>query len=279
METRKKLHLCHHHLRHLLNNMTYQLYQQDCIEWMQQQPDACIDVVVSSPPYNRGIAYNTYKDRKTDYLQWQQQVWTQVCRILKPSGHLFVNIAGNGRDPFLATEVAQTVPWQVQNNIVWAKAVEFQGHIYGRSTVNINAQYVLPHGHETVWHFTQRGKTPIDITASSVPYRPEFAEDNARRTGRTHRPTTTCWHIPYETTGYMGKAAAELKGEKGHPAIFPRELVRHCLRVAGIQSGQQVYDPFAGTGTTLAVAAEFGAIGIGTEIDSDYCEFIHKRMQ
>ena len=116
---------------------------------------------------------------------------------------------------------------------------------------------MLPHGHETVWHFTQRGQTPIDIAASSVPYRPEYAEDNFRRTGRTTRPTTTCWHIPYETTGYMGKDARDIKGDKGHPAIFPRELVRHCLRVAGAQPGHIIYDPFAGTGTTLVVAKEF----------------------
>jgi DNA modification methylase len=77
----------------------------------------------------------------------------------------------------------------------------------------------------------------------------------------------------------MGKDAKEVKGDKGHPAIFPRELVRHCLQVAGIQPGQRVYDPCAGTGTTLAVAKEFGAVGVGTEIDPDYCAFIHQRLK
>ena len=258
--------------------MAYQLHEQDCVEWMQTQPDASIDIIVSSPPYNKGIAYNGYQDRRSDYLTWMSEVWSQACRILRPTGHLFLNIAGSPGQPFLAYEVAGSVPWRVQNNIVWAKAVEFKGHIYGRSTVNINSKYRLPNGHETVWHFTEKGKTPIDIAASSVPYRPEFAEDNFQRTGRRTRPTTTCWHIGYETTGYMGQAAATLKGHKSHPAIFPRELVRHCLRVAGAQPGQRVYDPFAGTGTTMTVAEEFGCKAIGTEIDSDYAAFIHKRM-
>ena len=258
--------------------MTYQVYNQDCLAWMQQQADATIDIIVSSPPYNRGIKYNSYTDQRTDYLNWQQQVWTEACRILKPTGHLFLNIAGNSRDPFLAYEVAKLVPWRVQNNISWAKAIEFKGHIYGRSTVNINSKYVLPHGHETVWHFTQQGQTLISLTQSAVPYRPEFAEDNAKRTGRTTRPTTTCWHIPYETTGYMGKNAKELKGDKGHPAIFPRDLVRHCLNVAGAQPGQTVYDPFGGTGTTIVVAKEMGLNGITTEIDVDYYNFIKGRI-
>jgi site-specific DNA-methyltransferase (adenine-specific) len=258
--------------------MTYQLHNQDCLDWMKTQADATVDIIVSSPPYNRGIAYNGYKDRRTDYLEWQEQIWQEACRILKPTGHLFLNICGNSKDPFLAYEVARLVPWTVQNNIVWAKAVEFKGHIYGRSTVNINSKYVLPHGHETVWHFTQKGKTPISLTQSAVGYRPEYAEDNFKRTGRKTRPTTTCWHIPYETTGYMGQDANKLKGDKGHPAIFPRDLVRHCLNVAGAQPGQTVYDPFAGTGTTLVVAKEMGLLGIGTEIDPDYAAFIHERM-
>lgn len=258
--------------------MTYTLHNQDCLEWMNTQADHSIDIIVSSPPYNKGIAYNGYQDQRRDYLEWQREVWIQACRILRPTGHLFLNIAGSPREPFLAYEVARSVPWRVQNNIVWAKAIEFQGHIYGRSTVNINAQYRLPNGHETVWHFTAKGKTPIDIQASAVPYRPEYAEDNFQRTGRRTRPTTTCWHIPYETTGYMGQDAAAVKGEKGHPAIFPRELVRHCLRVAGAKPGQTVYDPFAGTGTTLLVAQEFGCDAVGTELDSDYCAFIHQRL-
>ena len=258
--------------------MTYQLHNLDCQEWMRSQPDHSIDIVVTSPPYNKNIAYNSYQDRRSDYLDWITEINRELCRVLKPQGHFFLNLAGSSQDPLLPYRVADAVPWRVQNHIVWAKAIEFRGHIHGRSTVNVRAQYRLPNGHETVWHFTQNGSTPIDIAASSVPYRPEFAEDNFRRTGRNTRPTTTCWHIPYETTGYMGQDSKELKGERGHPAIFPRELVRHCLRVAGARSGFRVYDPFAGTGTTLVVAREFGCEAIGTEIDADYCAFIHKRM-
>jgi len=252
------------------------IINSDCLDWMQQQPDQSVGIIVSSPPYNRGIAYNTYQDRRTDYLEWMQQVWQQACRILRADGHLFVNVAGSAQDPFLAYQVAQTVPWRVQNHIIWAKAIEFNGHIYGRSTVNIRAQYRLPNGHETVWHFTRQGSTPVDIAATSVGYRPEFAEDNFKRTGRRTRPTTTCWHIPYETTGYMGQEAHTLKGDKGHPAIFPRELVRRCIRLAG--SSGPVYDPFGGTGTTAAVAKELGLPYYTTEIDPDYCEFIRERL-
>ena len=257
----------------------YTLHQQDCLAWMRTQADNTIDIIVSSPPYNIGIGYNKYKDKRTDYLEWQREVWEQACRILKPTGHLFLNIAPTKAEPFLPYLVANNVPWKVQNQIIWAKAIEFQGHIYGRSTVNINSQYALPNGWEMIWHFTHKGKTPISITQSSVPYRPEYAEENTRRTGRTHRPTTTAWHIGYETTGSWGQASAAVKGTVKHPAIYPRELVRHCLNVAGAQPGHIVFDPFAGTGTTLLVAKEMGIDSVGCEIDPDYATFIHQRLK
>ena len=260
--------------------MTYQLYQQDCLEWMSQQADATVDVVVSSPPYNIGLNYNTYGDRRSDYVTGQSQVWSQACRILKPTGHLFLNIAPTRQDPLLPYRVADCVPWRIQNSIVWSKCIEIDGHVRGHNLPTASKKY-LPNAHEMVFHFTAQGQTEIDIAASSVPYQPAWAADNARRSGRSWRPTVNNWHIPYETVGsFGGNKSQELKGTKKHPAIFPRELVRHCLRVAGAKPGDRVYDPFAGTGTTLWVAEkEFGCEAIGTEIDSDYAKFIHQSMR
>jgi len=262
--------------------MNYQLHPQDCLTWMATQPDASVDIIVSSPPYNIGLNYNTYGDKMTadQYLEWQQAVWTQACRILRPTGHLFLNIAPTRRDPLLPYRVADAVPWRIQNSIVWSKCIEIDGHVRGHGVVTASKKY-LPNGHEMVFHFSHKGETAIDIAASSVPYQPAWAADNARRTGRNWRPNVNNWHIPYETCGsFGGNRSLELKGDKKHPAIFPRELVRHCLRLAGAQPGQTVYDPFAGTGTTLWVAEkEFGCEAIGTEIDPDYAAFIHERMK
>ena len=91
------------------------IYNSDCVEWMQTQASDSIDYIITSPPYNKGIAYNSYNDRRTDYLDWMQSVFEQCCRILKPTGHLFLNCAGSPTEPFLAYELAQRVPWRVQN--------------------------------------------------------------------------------------------------------------------------------------------------------------------
>jgi site-specific DNA-methyltransferase (adenine-specific) len=261
--------------------MIYQLYNQDCLEWMKAQPGESIDICVSSPPYNIGIAYNTYGDKmsQTEYLSWQKSIWDETCRIMKPTGHLFLNIAPTRKDPLLPYRIASQIPWTIQNSIVWSKCIEIDGYVRGHGVVTSSQTY-LPNGHEMIFHFTQKGRTNIDVKLSSVPYQPEWAVDNERRTGRNWRPTVNNWHIPYETCGsWGGNRSLRLKGEKKHPAIFPRDLVRHCLNVAGARPGQQVFDPFAGTGTTLVVAKEMGIDSVGCEIDPDYCQFIHQRMQ
>lgn len=78
----------------------------------------------------------------------------------------------------------------------------------------------------------------------------------------THKKTI--WDIAPET----GNA---------HPAPFPEELVRACLTLVS-EPGDRVYDPYAGSGTTLAVSQELGLDFVGTEIDPDYCEFIRQRL-
>jgi len=250
---------------------------QDCLKWMRSQPAESVDIIVSSPPYNIGISYNTYGDRMTsnDYLTWQEQVWTEACRILRPDGHLFLNISPTRKNPLLPYCVASSVPWRIQNTFIWNKSITIDGHVRGHGNP-VSSQRYIPSGWEFVFHFTQSGDTPISQQRSGVPYQPEWAQSNAQRSGRDWRPCTNTWFIPYETNG--ARSNKTLKSGKKHPAIFPRELVRQCLRVCDAQPDHTIYDPFGGTGTTAVVAQEFGAKWIITEIDSDYVEFIEDRL-
>ena len=73
------------------------------------------------------------------------------------------------------------------------------------------------------------------------------------------------WTIP--TQGFPG----------AHFATFPEELARRCI-LAGCPVGGVVLDPFAGSGTTVAVAISLGRQGIGIEINPEYCEMARKRV-
>ena len=58
---------------------------------------------------------------------------------------------------------------------------------------------------------------------------------------------------------------------------MPPALVEPCI-LAGCPEGGTVLDPFAGSGTTLAVAAELGRSGIGCELNPEYIELAEQRI-
>ena len=238
---------------------------------MRSQPDDWLDCIISSPPYNIGRTYGEYTDNNTNYIEWQQQVWQEACRILKDDGHLFINIQPTRDNPLLAYQIAQNVPWQIQNTFIWNKCIEIDGYVRGQGTVS-RSDYYQPNGWEYVFHFTLKGRTPIQRRL--VPYQPQWQEANTKNTGRTHRPSVNTWFIPYETNGKHSNKTT-IQGIK-HPAVYPTELV---LRLLDISQAQSVYDPFGGTGTTMVAAKLRGITGYMTEIHSDYCELAQMRLE
>ena len=88
-------------------------------------------------------------------------------------------------------------------------------------------------------------------------------KDNFDRPTRNRR---SVWTI--STKPYSG----------AHFAVMPADLVEPCIK-AGCPEGGTVLDPFAGSGTTLAVAAELGRSGIGCELNPEYIALAKKRIR
>jgi site-specific DNA-methyltransferase (adenine-specific) len=65
--------------------------------------------------------------------------------------------------------------------------------------------------------------------------------------------------------------------QKGHPAPFPLALARDHI-LSWSNPGDLVFDPFAGSGTTLVAALQNGRNAHGIEISSKYCEMIKARL-
>ena len=253
------------------------ILQGDCLDVMKDIDNDTFDIVVSSPPYNIGMNYNTYDDNQTDYVDWQVKVWNEVCRVLKPTGHLFLNVAPGKNNPFEIYDVVKQIDWKLQNSIIWAKAVEIDGYVRGYSTPTSSKRY-LQNGWEHIFHFTKEGNTEIDLEWSGVPYNTDYnnAARNEKRSGKNWRSTTTCWYYTYQSKATK-EINKQITGDKLHPAIFPKKLVEKCIKVSGLKNGI-VFDPFAGTGTTMVVAKEMGLKYFGCEIDKDYVDFIKKRI-
>ncbi len=163
------------------------VYCRDCMEGMKELVEpGSVDVVVTSPPYNLGIDYNTYNDRisRKEYLEWTRE-WAMAVRdSLSPDGSFFLNIGSVPRDPWVPFEVAAVMRdiFVLQNTIHWVKSIyiprEDIGDYPGIETdVNaghykpVNSNRFLNDCHEYIFHFTKTGKVPIDRLAIGVPYK------------------------------------------------------------------------------------------------------------
>src|SRR5262245_46357772 len=81
----------------------FQLMCDDCIGGMARLPEASVDLVVTSPPYNLGIKYGEYDDRlaRDNYLAWSLKWAKQVHRVLRDDGSFFLNVGAAPSNPLL----------------------------------------------------------------------------------------------------------------------------------------------------------------------------------
>src|SRR5580700_7811814 len=93
--------------RQMLQPTQFQIYHNDCIEGMRALLDETVDIVVTSPPYNLGIKYSSYKDdqKREAYLAWCGQWAEEIKRVLKPEGSFFLNIGAAPSNPLLPFEI------------------------------------------------------------------------------------------------------------------------------------------------------------------------------
>lgn len=245
---------------------------QDCLEHLKTIEALSIDCVVTSPPYNIGINYNTYNDKKPRdaYLSWLKDIGKEISRVLKSSGAFFLNIGSTNIDPWIEIDVANALRdiFVLQNHITWVKSISIKDDSFGHFKP-ISSKRFLNQNHESIFHFTLDGKAPIDRLAIGVPFK-----DKTNIARRQHAQDKRCngnvWFIPYETV--------QSKTEKfNHPAGFPVALVEKCLKMHG--GTGTVLDPFMGAGTTLVAADKLGWQGIGIDIDDFYANKAIERLQ
>jgi site-specific DNA-methyltransferase (adenine-specific) len=248
------------------------IVQVDCLAGLAALAAESVDVCVTSPPYNIGVAYRSYQDRmpRAAYLDWLGEVGGAICRVLKPAGSFFLNVGGTGSDPWIGTDAARAMgaAFTLQNHIAWVKSLSIGADTVGHFKP-INSPRYLNHNHEAIFHFTKTGRVAIDRLAVGVPFKDK---SNIARWGhaRDRRCAGNVWFIPYETV----KSRAQ---KFDHPAGFPVDLPRRCIQLHGV-SGPVVLDPFLGAGTTLVAAQQLGASGIGFEMDGEYAERAAQRL-
>jgi site-specific DNA-methyltransferase (adenine-specific) len=225
------------------------IYEEDCISGMRQHLDeGSVDVVVTSPPYNLGIAYGKHDDTapRHEYLEWTDRWAAEIKWVLAPRGSFFLNVGSTPTDPWIAMDVALVGRklFALQNTLHWVTSIALDAEAAGKAAgldktlavghyKPINSERFVNDCHEYVFHFSPEGRTPLDRRALGVPYQDA---SNATRwqsagTGNGTRCRGNAWFIPYDTIQKRDR-------DRPHPASFPAKLPEFCLRLHGLERGR-----------------------------------------
>jgi site-specific DNA-methyltransferase (adenine-specific) len=229
-------------------------------EDMSELEDESIDVIVTSPPYNRGKTYTSdtgelHDDRmdENEYLSFLTKIWEECHRVAKKSAVFFLNIGDSAFDQGKSEKVAisaEKASWLRIQDIIWVKSFLGKGH-YTPSGGNRRLNNLWEH----VYLFVKdRNEYQLDPKAIGIPYTDK--SNIGRYSDVDLRDSGNVWLIPYvKTTG------ATIK--KGHEAPFPIGLPYKCIKL--VPNVKTVLDPFGGTCSTLAACLKLGVKGYAYE--------------
>ena len=228
-------------------------------EHMQELPDACVHLMVTSPPYNAGKDYDADLTLE-EYRGLLRRVFAETFRVLAGGGRACVNVANLGRKPYLPLhayliEDLLEIGFQMRGEIIWDKGSSAAASTAWGSWRSA-ANPVLRDVHEYILVFSKASfARPAEGRQSTI-LRDEFLEW-----------TKSVWQMPAVSARQIG-----------HPAPFPEELPRRLIELYTYQ-GDVVLDPFMGSGTTCVAALKAGRHYIGYEIEPEYLRLAEERLR
>ncbi len=223
---------------------------------------------------NLGAGYSagTTAPRKPSATKGKRKpaVWATRCH----EGRVSAGLAAKQLIPVPSAvrDALQAEGWWVRNEVVWAKPGATPSSVFDRCTPAHEALFLLTRAPRYRSHF-ERLATPAVATASRNKAR-KHGDD--RRDPGDHSGTSIPWRGDTAHPRDVWVIPSERLKEK-HTATFPAELARRCV-LAGSDPGEVVFDPFAGTGTTLGAAVALGRAAVGVEAQADFIAMMPERI-
>jgi len=241
------------------------IHQGDSIELLKQLPENSIDLIFADPPYNLQLrgdlfrpdqskvnAVNDHWDKFGSFSSYDQftGAWLEEChRVIKSTGSIWV--IGTYHNIFRVGTVLQDTGFWILNDIIWIKTNPMPNF---RGTRFSNA-------HETlIW----AAKSKASKYTFHYRTMKGFNDDLQMRSD---------WLIPI----CQGAERVRENGQKAHSTQKPEELLYRII-LATSNPGDLVLDPFAGSGTTAAVAKKLGRNFIGFERELSYINLARERV-
>lgn len=220
-----------------------------------------VDLVITSPPYNVAINYNSHNDKLTydEYLEFSRCWMSRCFSWIKSDGRFCLNIPldknKGGQQSVGAdlTTIAKQSGFRYHSTIIWNEGNISRRTAWG-SWISASAPFVI---------------APVELIVV-------FYKNSWKKTSGSLKSDITREQF-LEWTNGLWTFNGERKTKVGHPAPFPVELPMRCLKLFSFVD-DTVLDPFMGSGSTLVAASLCNRKAIGIEIDPRYCEIAAKRI-
>lgn len=228
-------------------------------ENMRELPNNCVDLMITSPPYNVSKEYDEDLSLQ-EYLRLLQNVFTETYRVLVNGGRACVNIANIGRKPYIplsdfVSKIMIDIGFNMRGEIIWNKASSASP--------------------STAWGSWQSASNPILRDVHE--YILVFSKGDYKRE-KNEKENTIAKEDFIQWTKSIWTMNAESAKRIGHPAPFPEELPYRLIQLYSFKD-DIVLDPFMCSGTTAVSSLKSNRNFIGYEINKEYVDLANKRIE
>lgn len=254
------------------------ILNMDCVEAMKLMPNECIDLTVTSPPYDNLRTYEGFN--------WNfESTAKELYRITKQGG-VIVWVVGDSTikgsetgTSFKQALYFKEIGFNLHDTMIYHKNSLPMNH--NRYEQDFEYMFIFSKGKPNTFNPIRIPcKYPEKETARQNSYFSETDEINRKaRSGKKRKPVgkdKIKGNIWYYSTGKNHSTQDNIAFE--HPAIFPEALANDHI-ISWSNENNIVFDPFMGSGTTAKMAMLNNRKFIGCEISRKYCEIIKERLE
>ena len=257
----------------------------DCKEVLDEFPDNCIDLIVTSPPYADSRKKTYGGIHPNEYADWFLYNTQQFLRVLKPTGTFILNIkekAVNGERHTYVIDIIlgmKIQDWLWTEEFIWHKKNCYPGKWPNRfrdaweRCLQFNKEKKFNMYQEEVmvpmgkWAETRLRKlSDTDRTRDESKVNSGFGKNVSNWIGRDKVYPTNVLHFATECAN------------RNHSAVFPYSLPEWFIKLF-TQKDDIVLDPFLGSGTTAIVAKQMGRKYIGIDNNQEYCDMARTALE
>ncbi|MGQ2990172.1 MAG: DNA-methyltransferase [Brevundimonas sp.] len=241
---------------------------EDNLAFMRPMADESCDLIVTSPPYNIGKAYERRSPLEA-YVQQQAQVISECVRLLAPKGSICWQVGNHVQNgevfplDLVLYPVFSSHGLKLRNRIVW----HFEHGLH--CTKRLSGR------HETILWFTKSDDYVFNVDPIRVPSKypgkrhfkgPRAGELSGNPLGKNPGDV---WIIPNVKSNHVEKTI--------HPCQFPVELIERLV-LSMTRPGDRVFDPYMGVGSSIVAAVMHGRQGVGCDITQEYVDVAVQRL-